>query len=133
MNRIHAAIACALLTISASGCGSDRPAPPTSVNVKGTVYLDSKRVATAEIHFSVEGVPPRVMPVKDGTFAGDAPAGKNKVEVYIYVDGPPSEKYPGTVTKINVSPERYWGASTVLGANVEEGGANEFKFDLTSE
>jgi hypothetical protein len=132
MNRIHAAISCGLYLAVTLGCGSERQGPTSAAGVKGTVLLDNKRVLAAEVHFILDGVPPRVMQVKDGTFSGEAPVGKNKVEVYIYVDGPPSEKYPSTLTKINKAPDRYWGPNTILQATVEEGGANDFKLELTS-
>src|SRR5262249_9055576 len=101
--------------------------------VKGTVNIDSKPLPTGEIHFGMTGVPPRVLQITDGTFGGEAPIGKNQVEVFIYVEGPPSEKYPGERSKKNTAPDRYWWPKTILAAPATASGTNEFKFDITSK
>jgi hypothetical protein len=94
--------------------------------------MDNKLVPSGELHFVVPGYPPRILEVKDGAFEGEAPIGKNKVEAFVYVEGPPSEKYKNTPIKKNVVPEKYWGPDTVLEANVNPGGNNEFKFDMAT-
>lgn len=117
------------------GCGSSKPegATPTAT-VKGTVTMDGKAIPAGEVHFGMTGVPPKVLEIKDGAFAGEAPVGKNKVEVFVYVEGPapPPGKYGGERPKTNTTPQKYWGANTTLSAQVDAGGANEFKFALTS-
>ena len=115
------------------GCAPELPPPAPAANITGTITLDSKPIPTGEIHFGTPGVPPSVLQITNGTFAGAAPVGNNKVEVYIYVEGPKSEKYGGSPTKTNVAPEKYWGAQTTLEANVKAGGTDEFKFELTSK
>jgi len=115
-----------------SGCGSTQSTAPTA-SVKGTVTLDRKAVPTGEVHFVASGTPPKVLEIKDGNFAGDVPVGKYKVEVHIYVEGPKTPgKYGGEGSKTNTVPQKYWGTNTTLSATVEAGGANEFKFDMTS-
>lgn len=106
---------------------------PPSAKVKGSISFNGRPLPAGEIHFGMVGVPPSVLPIKDGTFSGEAPVGKNQVEVYVYVEGPPSEKYRGVRPKHNVMPEKYWGAATILEASVAASGTNEFKFELTSE
>jgi len=115
------------------GCSPAVNPPPPSARVKGTIELDGKPVPTGELHFGRPGVPPGVVAVTDGTFSGDAPVGKNKVEFYHYVDGPSSAKYGGVATKTNSAPGKYWGPNTVLEATVEAGGDNDFKFTLSSK
>jgi hypothetical protein len=115
------------------GCGGGKPTAAQTAGVKGTVNIDNKPVPTGEIHFGVTGTPPKVLEIKDGNFSGDAPIGKNQVEVFIYTEGPASEKYGGTRSKINTVPQKYWGANTTLSATVNAGASNEFKFDITSK
>ena len=114
------------------GCSSGQNGVAPAANVTGTITLDGKAVPNGELHFGMTGVPPRVLPIKDGTFSGEAPVGKNQVELFIYAEGPPSEKSPGVRSKYNIAPPQYWGAKTTLEATVEVGGANEFNFPLTS-
>jgi len=97
--------------------------------------MDGKPLPTGELHFGIPGVPPGVLNVKDGTFSGSAPVGKNKVELFIYVEGPPrpDKKYGDTPTKTNTAPGKYWGPNTALEATVEAGKPNEFKFEVTSK
>jgi len=115
------------------GCGSGKSSTAPTATVKGTVNIDKKPVPTGEIHFGMPGVPPRVLEIKDGNFSGEVPAGKNQVEVYIYVEGPASTKYGGERSKQNTTPQKYWGPNTILSAQVNPGEANEFKFDITSK
>jgi len=134
MARICLAIGFGLALVWGFGCGpAAKPGLAPAAPVKGTVNQDGKPLPTGEIHFLLEGFPPGVLPIKDGTFSGDAPIGKDKVEVYVYVDGPVSDKYRGEASKKNIVPSKYWGPNTTLEANVEAGGANDFKFDITSK
>jgi len=114
------------------GCNSDERLSPVA-KVKGTVNIDGKPIPTGEIHFGMAGVPPKVLDIKEGAFAGDAPIGNNKVEIFIYVEGPPSEKYAGTRQKQNTTPQKYWGPNTTLSASVRPGDVNDFKFDIMSK
>ena len=133
MYRTCLAICCAVALVWGLGCGSAPPGAAPAAPVKGTVTLDGKALPTGEVHFSMPGVPPKVLEVKDGTFSGEAPVGKNQVEVFVYTEGPASTKYGGVRPKINTTPERYWGPKTELSAPVEAGGTNDFKFDITSK
>jgi hypothetical protein len=133
MNRSRLAICSVLALAWNSGCGPEQQRGAPVANVKGTAHIDRKPIPTGEIHFSMTGVPPRVLEIKDGAFSGEAPVGKNQVEVFIYAEGPPAAKYGGTRAKINTTSERYWGPKTTLSASVNASGANEFKFDITSK
>jgi hypothetical protein len=113
------------------GCKS-KPSTPVG-KIKGTITIDGGPIPTGEIHFVAPGVPPQVLEIKNGAFEGQAPVGDNKVEVFIYVEGPPVEKYGGARSKTNTVPDRYWGANTTLAANVTAGGPNEFKFEVYSK
>jgi hypothetical protein len=131
MYRLCLAIGFGLALVWTFGCGQAPNAAAPAASVKGTVNIDGKPVPTGELHFGMEGVPPRVLQIKDGTFSGEAPIGKNQVELYIWVEGPESK--PGRPSKNNVAPARYWGPKTILAAEVKAGGSNEFKFDITSK
>lgn len=115
------------------GCTPAQSGATPVAPVKGVINIDGKSIPTGEIHFGMTGVPPRVLQIKDGAFSGEAPVGKNQVEVFIYVDGPPTEKYGGTRTKRNTTPARYWGPNTILAATVNAGETNEFQFAITSK
>jgi hypothetical protein len=132
MDRFCFTLCVGLALVWNVGCAPEQKGAAPAANVKGTVHIDGKPVATGEIHFGMTGVPPSVLQISDGTFSGEAPVGQNQVEVFIYVEGPPSAKYGGTRSKRNITPERYWGPNTVLNATVNADGTNEFKFDITS-
>lgn len=133
MNRLRLVLCFVLALAIHSGCAPGPNLPPPGSQVKGTVLMDGKPLPEGDIQFELPGAPPSMLKITKGAFAGDAPVGKNKVEVFIYVDGPPSRQDPSVPSKIVASPERYWGANTTLEATVNAGGNNEFKFDLTSK
>src|ERR1043165_3962573 len=115
------------------GCSSSPPGVPPAAQVKGTVTMDGKAVPTGEIHFGAPGVPPRVLAIKDGAFSGEAPVGKNQVEVFVYTEGAAVRgKHGGEGSKTNTVPQKYWGTNTTLSAPVTADGTNDFKFSLTS-
>ena len=134
MYRFPLVVFIGLAIVWNSGCSpAPKKGPPPAAPVKGTINIDGKPVPTGEIHFGMLGVPPKVLTITDGTFSGEAPIGENQVEVYIYKEGPPTPRYPDVPTKINTVPDKYWGPKTVLKATVNDGGPNEFDFDITSE
>lgn len=133
MSRACLAASFFLVLIWSVGCGKPVDKGPQLAKVTGTVKMDGKAVPTGEIHFGVPGFPPRALDIKDGKYEGEAPIGKNEVQVFIYVEGPPVKKYEGQRDKRNTTPEKYWGPNSVLSANVEAGGANEFNFNLASK
>jgi len=112
------------------GCGGGDK--PSSIDVKGTVTLDSKPIPEGEISFYVTGQSPTIFPIKDGAYSGKALSGVNKVEVRAFKDGPPMttdpEKKP---TRINYLGDNY-GMNSKLTADVKSGASNDFKFELTS-
>jgi hypothetical protein len=132
MCRFCFAIGFSLVLVWNSGCSKGQKGVVPAANVKGTVTMDTKPVPTGEIHFGMTGVPPSVLQITDGTFSGEAPIGRNQVEVFIYAEGPPSEKYGGARTKYNTTRDAYWGPNTILEATVTADGPNEFQFGLTS-
>lgn len=132
MDRFCLATCIGLAFVWNSGCGpAPRPQAPTAA-VTGTVNMDGEPVPTGEVHFGMLGVPPRLLEITDGTFSGEAPVGENQVEVYIYKEEP-NPRYPDNPTKTNTVPNKYWGPRTILKATVEDGGPNDFNFDVTSK
>jgi hypothetical protein len=128
MYRYSFALGFGLVLVWIVGCTQPPNGLPPSASVTGTVNMDNKPIASGEIHFSMMGVPPSALTIKDGAFSGPAPIGKNMVEVFIYVESGPADK----PSKKNIIPERYWGPNTTLDAEVTAAGPNEFKFNLTS-
>jgi hypothetical protein len=124
-----------LVLLGSAGCtSSEAPkgaAPATRVT--GTVTMDGKPLPAGELHFGVPGYAPGVLEIKDGKYEGEAPVGKNEVQLFIYTWGPPVARYGGQRVRSNAAPAKYWGPKTALSATVEAGGTNEFKFDLTSK
>jgi prepilin-type N-terminal cleavage/methylation domain-containing protein/prepilin-type processing-associated H-X9-DG protein len=118
----------------AIGCGSTQSTAPQPAQVKGTVTLDTKPVPAGEIYFVKGSESSSAIEIKDGNFSGEVPPGKYKVEIHVLVEGPKTPgKYGGQGSKTNVAPQKYWGPETILSANVEAGGANDFKFNMTSK
>jgi hypothetical protein len=120
----------------ASGCGpsqADKKGAAPAAKVSGTVKIDGKPVPMGEVHFGVEGYSPMGIEITDGKYAGEAPVGKNEVQVFIFVEGPPVARYGGKRLKSNTAPQKYWGPKTVLSATVSAEGPNEFDFNLTSK
>ena len=114
------------------GCGGNSATKVKMIPVKGTVKLDGKPMAEGEVHFVVTGQAPSIVPVKDGAYAGTVAVGKNTVQVFSYKAGPPMTTDPSNApTKINFIPDRYNNTSK-LSADVAEGGANDFPFEVTS-
>ncbi|WP_157369660.1 hypothetical protein [Zavarzinella formosa] len=115
-----------------TGCGDTGKKKAASVPVKGTVTLDGKPLPEGEMSFGLTGEAPVILTVKDGAFSGNAYVGNNHVEIRAYKDGPPlstdPEKKP---SKVNYLPDRY-GYKSTLTAEVASGGANDFKFEVTS-
>jgi hypothetical protein len=116
------------LMLGSMGCNPPAKGAAKSHPVKGVVNLDGKPMAEGEIHFEVTGYPPAVLPIKDGSFAGDAPEGKNKVQI-LRLEKPKAEKdKPESVGK-NTIPAK-WNTASTLEATVP---GSDFKFDITSK
>jgi len=133
MSRFLFGIVLCCAAIVSTGCGSEQNGLPPVAPVKGTIQLDGQPVPKGELHFGMSGVPPQVLPITNGAFEGKAPVGKNKVEFFIYQEGPPSGKYGGAASKVNVAPAKYWGPNSTLEATINASGANDLKFDVTSK
>lgn len=118
---------------TALGCGSDATKLGKLTAVKGTVNLDKKPMPEGEIMFVLSGQAPKIIPVKDGVYAGEAYIGSNKVEIRAFKVGPALTTDPtNTPTKINIIPDRY-NSKTTYTAEVAATGANEFKFDVVAK
>src|SRR5689334_9544966 len=95
----YSIVSALLFLVAVAGC-ADRKAVP--VPVKGTVKLDGKPMADGEVSFCLFGEPPRVMPVKDGQFSGEALNGSNRVEVHAFKAGSPLSTDPTKApTRVN--------------------------------
>jgi hypothetical protein len=114
------------------GCDSK----PKTVTVSGTVNLDGKPLPEGEVTLvNAAGLPPDVLPVKDGKFSGPAKPGKVKVQIRVYKEGPPPPK-DGTQPApdsppsiVNTLPARF-NDETTLNAEVTDGGLNPSKFEV---
>lgn len=133
MYRLSFAVCLALAIVWSIGCGQATPGAVPHAPVKGVVNMDGKPVPSGEIHFGVPGVPPKVLEIKGGAFSGEAPVGKNHVEVFIYAEEAPAEKYGGTRAKTNTTPTKYWGPNSILAATVNATEPNDFQFAITSK
>jgi hypothetical protein len=130
MDRLSALFLLAIASVLA-GCSK----PEQTVEVSGKVTLDEKPLAEGEIYFVTAGLPPEIMAVKEGNFAGKAQAGQRRVEVYAYRQAqlpPTATVQPTTPARENFVPERYNSAS-VLKEEVKKTGPNQFQFDLKSK
>lgn len=126
-------LAALLLIVGSTGC-TKRAKLPSQAEVKGTVNLDGKAMPDGDITFSLPGEVPSSLPIQNGSFSGKAPIGKNRVEVRAYKAGTPTKMGDQTFggEKENYIPAQYNTGST-MSADVVSGGANDFKFDVTSK
>lgn len=116
---------------SLTGC-SPKSEPP--VEVSGKVTLDEQPLAEGELYFITPGMPPEILPIRDGNFAGKVNAGPRRVEVYAYREGKllPTATMQSAPSRENFIPERYNSAST-LKEEVKRPGPNQLQFDLKSK
>lgn len=132
MTRVGMFIMFGVIGCWAVGCSSSSEGLPPTAPIKGTITMDAQPIATGEVHFGMAGQPPQVCKITNGTYEGVAFVGKNLVEVFVYADGPPSEKNPSVPTRYNTTPERYWGPNSTLQAEVTGSGPNVANFELVS-
>jgi len=114
------------------GCSSEAKGPKLT-EVKGTVTLDEKPMASGDIMF-VLGDHVSMLPVKDGAFSGQAGVGDSKIQIFSYRTESTVVEMAGEkvdLGKQNIVPDRF-NVTTTLKANVAPSGPNEFKFDVTS-
>ncbi len=136
MSRVLSVISLALaFVVFGVGCGPSEPAGPKLVPVKGSVTLDGKPMESGDVIFTAPGnVHTASFEVKGGAFSGQAAPGDNKVAVMSYKQGEAvqmgDQKFGGE--KENFIPAQF-NHQTTLSAKVAEGGANEFKFEVTSQ
>jgi hypothetical protein len=125
-------IAVALVAVGLAGC-TPKAKPATMTAVKGSVNLDGKPMPDGEITFFLPGQVPTAIPIQNGAYSGQAAVGKNRVEIRAYRAGTAVKMGDQTFggDKENYLPAKYNSAST-FNAEVASGGANDFKFDVTS-
>jgi len=113
------------------GCGGENK--PKMVEVKGKVTLDNKPLATGEIKFGEGGGDvPTILTITNGSYAGMAPVGEQRIEIHSYSELISGKKgLPGGIDagRENIIPAPY-NASSTLTSEVTESGPNEFNFDL---
>lgn len=123
------------LIVSAAGCGgASGPPGPKLAAGKGTVTLDGKPMPSGEVLFISAGQATAAQ-VKDGQFSGQFAIGENQVQIFSYREGGQvvemgGEKFGGG--KENFIPAKY-NVESKLMANVQASGANDYKFEVTSE
>jgi hypothetical protein len=109
------------------GCAATPPPPPPVAKVSGKVTLDGQPMATGKAFLTAPGQAPKEFDVKAGEFSGEAFTGKNHVQIVVEKDGPPATTDKKEPTKINAI------APHTLAADVTEGGANSFTFDVKTK
>jgi hypothetical protein len=115
------------------GCAAGCTKPELTVEVRGKVTLDDKPLAEGEIYFVTAGLPPEILPIKDGAFAGKAKPGSRRVEIHAYRLGEvsPTATIAPEPSKENYIPARF-NASSTLQAEIRESGPNELEFSIQS-
>ena len=127
MHRFVGVASAVLMLGLLSACTPQNAPPPPSAPVKGSVKLNGKAMDGGEVRFTTPGQPPKHFPIKDGSFAGDAFVGKNRVDIVLEKDGPPSTTDPKTPTKVNSVTHKD------LEADVKQGGPNEYNFEASEK
>ncbi len=122
-------LSCALLM------GCEEP-PPKLVPVQGNVTLDGSPLPEGEVLLRGEGtVAMATLPVSGGQFAGEAQAGKYRVEVYSYITEAAKADETGYTSsepiRTNTIPAK-WNTESTLTAEILASGKSDLKFDVTS-
>jgi len=102
------------------------------VPVSGTVKLDGKPLEDGEVTFPGQpGMIPAVLPIKGGSFSGEIPVGKTKVEIRAFETkkAPASSTGGATEVKENYIPKRF-NTETTLEAEVSDSGLNPNTFEV---
>lgn len=114
------------------GCSNPQnAAPPPVAKVSGTVKLDGKPMEGGEVRFVVVGQPPKVIPISNGKFAGEAFTGKNEIGVVWDKEGGASTTDPSMKMTVNAVDSKFL-PSPASPFNAEITGAKEFTFEVTS-
>jgi len=121
----------AIVVMAVIGCGGKQGVgvDPTAP-VKGSVTLDGEPMPAGEVQFEIEGQPPQIIPVTNGTFEGDALPGSNKVKIYVYETQ--TDDMTGVESKVNILPEQY-NLNSTLKADVPKEGATDLSFAVKSK
>lgn len=134
MKCLSCGLLCLSLALFLSGCAGDggQNAAPPLAKVKGTVTLDGKPMAGGEVRFNLAGQVPKILPVKDGTFAGEVFSGKNRVDVVWEKPGQPNPMKPDERIPVNVVSDKYSGINTPFNPDIPPSGSNDLKFEVKS-
>jgi hypothetical protein len=127
MHRFAGVASVLLMLAFLSACTPQNTPPPPSAAVKGRVKLNGKAMDGGEVRFTIPGQPPKILPIKDGSFSGNAFVGKNRVDIVLEKDGPVSSTDPKTPTKVNSVMHKD------LEAEVTQGGPNEYNFEASEK
>lgn len=113
-----------------AGCAK----PESTIEVRGQVTLDEQPLAEGEIYFITLGLPPEIVPIKDGSFAGRVNPGPRRVEICAYrrAELPPTATVVTEAPRENFIPARYNSAS-VLTAEISKTNPNRLEFALKSK
>ncbi len=124
----------AIALVSLTGCNGDAAAEPT-YPVQGTVTLDGAPLDEGEIYFiSPATGQVDILPIRNGRFQGEASAGTRNVQIMAYretMQAPMPGEDPEPSLE-NYLPARYH-AESILEAEVQPGGDNQFTFELESD
>lgn len=124
----------AIALVSLAGCNGDVAGDPT-YPVQGTVTLDGEPLNEGEIYFiSAATGQVDIVPIQNGSFQGEATAGTRTVQIMAYREIM-QEPMPGEAPEPgleNYLPAHYH-AESILEAEVQPSGDNQFTFQLESD
>jgi hypothetical protein len=125
--RNTACIVCMICVLaSILACTPSNAPAPNTAKIAGKVNLDGAPMPDGEARFSVPGQPPKILPIKNGSFEGEVYIGKNRVDVVLEKDGPASSTDAKAPIRINsIAPKE-------LQAEVSKDGVNTFTFEVSS-
>jgi hypothetical protein len=137
MRSLQSALAVlAVCALSLSlGCGGGS-AKGTMARVKGTASFDGKPIEDGMVYLkSPDKGTVSSLPIKNGTFEGDAEVGSMRVEIAAYRSVTPQTDmadYVPEPTKENFLPAKFHSASTMT-SDVKADGSTVLTYDLKSE
>ena len=123
-----------LVAFAVLGCGE---APPKMSAVAGKVNLDGAPMEQGEIFLSGQGtVITQTLAITKGEFKGEIVPGTYTVQIFSYVEVPPTPDATGYVPpdpiRNNVIPAQ-WNTGSTLSAVIPDGGKTDLSFDITSK
>lgn len=110
------------------GCKSDSKTGPVKVKVSGTVHMDNKPMPLGAIRFTQGGIPPAELEIKEGSYSGEVPEGKNKVEIVRYKE----DKSTDPPAKVNDLPAK-WNTESKFTVEITSSTTEIPTFKITSK